>query len=80
MCLDHGTRGVWFKVKWDVRDIPLRLRSFLWERAVPAIIPGGTEPSVLKTGVYWQGTKPGPTAAEQVLNFGEAQKSVPYFF
>jgi len=45
----------------------LRLRSFLWERAVPTVVPGGTEPSVLKTGVYWPGTKPGPAAAERAL-------------
>ena len=44
-----------------------RLRLFLWERAVLAVVPGGTEPSVLKTGVYWPGTKPGPAAAERAL-------------
>ena len=44
-----------------------RLRSFLWERAVPAVVPGGTEPSVLKTEVPWPGSKPVSAAAEQAL-------------
>jgi hypothetical protein len=43
----------------------LSLRSFLREQAIPEVVPDGTEPSMLKTGVDWPETNPGPAAAER---------------